>query len=205
MAGIVVLFVHHDPVVQAIVGGMLADEVDLCFARNCEEAASAAIARQPALLLADTEGQGEAVQALVRGLRARDPHLRSVFFVEPRAVGQAWQLAELGTVLPKDYDLDRLLLAVRREERLWRLSRGDGDARGSNRGAAGAAVSAGPGDETSTRRQVRAAKDAGGADATATQRLSYFGPTEGDAPPASGESRPPQERDLLPEPRPERA
>jgi DNA-binding NtrC family response regulator len=205
MAAIVVLFLHRDPVVQAIVGGMLADQVDLCFARDCAEAASAAAARQPALLLADTEGQGEAVQALVRDLRARDPHLRSVFFVEPRAVGKAWQLAELGTVLPKDYDLDRLLLAVRREERLWRLSRGDGEPRGGNRGAAGAAAGADPGDERTTRRQVRPPNEGGGADGTATQRLSYFGPSEGDTPPAAGESRPPQERDLLPEPRSERA
>ena len=192
MAGLVVLFLHRDPVVQAIVGGMLADAVDLCFARDCAEAASAAAARQPALLLADTEGQGEAVQALVRDLRARDPHLRSVFFVEPRAVGKAWQLAELGTVLPKDYDLDRLLLAVRREERLWRLSRGDGEARGSNRGAAAAGADAA--DERTTRRQVRPPSHERGADATATQRLSYFGPSEDDAPPATGESRPRSER-----------
>lgn len=164
MAGIVVLFLHRDPVVQAIVGGMLADEVELCFARDCAQAASLAAERQPAVLLADTEGQGEEVQGLVRDLRARDPHLRSVFFVEARAAGKAWQLGELGTVLPKDYDLDRLRLAVRREERLWRMSRGEGEAGSSRRGPAVAA------DATTTRRQVRPPV----ADATATQRLSYF-------------------------------
>ena len=181
MPGIVVLFLHRDPVVQAIVGGMLSDEVDLCFARDCVEARSVAAERQPALLLADTEGQGEAVQELVRELSARDPHLRAVFFVEPRAAGKAWQLGELGTVLPKDYDLDRLRLAVRREERLWRMSRGgDIEARSSKLGPAPAPDA----DSTTTRRQVRPPP----ADATATQRLSYFARTdEGEEAPVSEE------------------
>jgi DNA-binding NtrC family response regulator len=161
MPDAVVLFLHRDPVVHEIVAGALGDEFTVACARTHEEATELAARQQPAVLVADVDGGGDAIAKLVGELRARHPHLRAVFFADAREPVEAWRLADLGTVLAKTYDIERLRVAVRRAAHLWGLS-------------SGAEKRARAVEDGTTKRLAK------GGDGTATERISYFGRAAGD-------------------------
>jgi len=124
MALPVVLFLHRDPVVHELVAGTLGDEFDFVNARSRTNATKLAATHLPAVVLVDTEGGEADAAAVVNELRARDPHLRAIFFADAREPGKAWLLADLGTVLPKSYDLERLRIAIRKAAKMHAMSSG---------------------------------------------------------------------------------
>lgn len=120
----VVLLVHRDPVVLELIAGTLGDEFEFVQARGTAAAQELATSRAPAVVVVDATSDSDVALDLVQGLRARGPHVQAIFFANVRDTGSAWRLADFGTVVPKNYDLDRLRLAVRKAARLSAMSSG---------------------------------------------------------------------------------
>ena len=168
----VVLFLHRDPVVHQLVAAALADELQVLSALGIADAQRLAAEHELALIIVDAETADGNADTLVTELRARDATLRAIFFADPRRPDKAWRLADLGTVLPRAHDLDRLRVAVRGQMRQWQL---------------GAAERRRDGQTTK-----RLPPPSQRADGTSTARVSYFGPAE---PGPGEESKPPARRD----------
>src|SRR5262245_4523421 len=123
MASPVVLFVHRDPVAHELVSGTLGDEFEFVSARSHDKALKLTMEHQPAVVLIDVEREDEAI-GMVGELRARDPYLRVIFFANAYEPGKAWVLADLGPVLPKNYDVERLRIAICKAVKMNAMSSG---------------------------------------------------------------------------------
>jgi len=152
----VVLFLHRDPVVHQLVAAAFADELEVLSALTMADAQRLATEHDVALVLVDAETADGNADVLVSELRARVPQMRAIFFADPRRPDKAWRLADLGTVLPRAHDLDRLRVAVRSQMRQWQAAATERSRDGQ------------------TTKRVQASQS----DATSTARVSYFGPPE---------------------------
>lgn len=119
-----VLFVHADPVVHELVAGTLGEEHTLVGARNVEQALRRARYQMPAVVVIDCTAGDRGPEQLVLELRALDSHVRAIFLVDSRDAARTFGLADLGTVLPKKQDIDRLASAVRSAARLRAMAAG---------------------------------------------------------------------------------
>lgn len=122
--GATVFFVHRDPVVHDLVEGTLGDEFTVVGLRSVEQALRRALRQLPAVVVIDCEPGDPSPERLVLELRAQVPHLRAVFLADPRDSSRSFRLSDLGTVLPKRQDLERLRHALRTAMRLQGMAEG---------------------------------------------------------------------------------
>ena len=120
----IVLFVHADPVGPAAVAGPWGEEHHSAGARSAEQALRRAKHQMPAVVVVDCTTGDRAPEQLVLELRAMDAHVRAIFLVDSRDAARTFGLADLGTVLPKKQDIDRLASAVRSAARLRAMAAG---------------------------------------------------------------------------------
>lgn len=122
--GAIVYFVHRDPVVHDLVEGTLGDEFVVVGLRSAEQAMRRAQRQPPAVVVLDCEQGDASPERLVLELRVLVPHLRAVFLADPRDTTRSFRLSDLGTVLPKRQDLERLRHALRTALRLQGMAEG---------------------------------------------------------------------------------
>lgn len=119
-----VFLVHRDPLVHELIGGTLGDEFTFVNVRTAELALKRAARQTPAVIVIDCGADDPAPEALVHELRALDVHVRAIFLADSVEAARAWRLSDLGMILPKRQDLDRLRHAIRSAARLYAMTAG---------------------------------------------------------------------------------
>jgi DNA-binding NtrC family response regulator len=119
---VTVLFVHDDTVVHELVEGTLGDEFRVLTAGTAARAMALFERHAPAVVVIDLTVGDVRCEEIFEPMRAREPGLRAVFFADQDDPQRALRLGDLGTVLPRRRDLDRLRLAIRNAARFRALS-----------------------------------------------------------------------------------
>jgi DNA-binding NtrC family response regulator len=119
---VTVLLVHPDVDLHDLVSRTLHDEFRIFAAANGARAMTLFERHRPAVVVLESELGEERVELLFEQMRAREPELRAVFLADQDDPKRALRFAELGIVLPRRRDVERLRVAIRSAAKFRALS-----------------------------------------------------------------------------------
>jgi DNA-binding NarL/FixJ family response regulator len=117
-----VLLVHPDAAFHEVVSGTLGDEFRVVAAAAVARALTLFERHRPAVVVLESDLGDQRAEDVFAEMKGREAELRAVFFADADDPKRALRLAELGTVLPKRRDVERLRVALRNAVRFRALS-----------------------------------------------------------------------------------
>jgi DNA-binding NtrC family response regulator len=119
---VTVLLVHPDSAFHEQVSGTLGDEFRVFAAANGARALTLFERHRPAVVVLESDLGSEQAEAVFAQMHALDPGLRAVFYADQDDPKLALRLADLGTVLPRRRDVERLRVALRNAAKFRAIS-----------------------------------------------------------------------------------
>ncbi len=116
------LLVHPDAAFHEVVSGTLGEEFRVVAATTGARALTLFERHRPAVVVLESDLGDQRAEDLFAEMKGREAELRVVFFADADDPKRALRLAELGTVLPKRRDVERLRAALRNAVRFRALS-----------------------------------------------------------------------------------